>query len=149
MIFQYIFLENWKIQKKTMRNVYQLCLSTNFAKNFLSVVHRKLALLVSFCMRKADFSALVRKNFKCAENQLSARKTTPTQLTSGIHWTVIIDKFSKILRYVSQIFRETFCKFKKLSHMYELMYNLVTWSDSSMALIISKSCSGNITRRGK
>ena len=49
------------------------CISKTF---FLSDVHRKLALSVSFCVRKADFSALVGSNYKFAKNQLSARKTT-------------------------------------------------------------------------
>ena len=35
--------------------------------------------------------------------------------------------------YVYQIFRKIFCKLKKLSYMNELMYNLVTWLDWSMA----------------
>ena len=35
---------------------------------------------------------------------------------------------------VSQIFRKIFCKLKKLSYMKELMYDLITWSDWSMAL---------------
>ena len=56
-------------------------------KYFLSAVHRKLALSVPFCARKVDFPALVRENFKCAENQLSARTTTLTRLTFGIQRT--------------------------------------------------------------
>ena len=36
--------------------------------HFLSAVHRKLALSVSFCVRKLDFPALVQENFNCEEN---------------------------------------------------------------------------------
>ena len=36
--------------------------------------------------------------------------------------------------YVSQILRKIFCKFKKLSYINKLMYNLVMWFDWSMAL---------------
>ena len=50
----------------------------------LAAVHRNLASSVSFCVRKVDFPALVRENFKCAEIQLSARKRTPMRLTFGI-----------------------------------------------------------------
>ena len=56
----------------------------------LSAVHRKLALSVSFFVRKVGFPALGRLNFKCVENQLSARKTTSSRLTFGIQQTKII-----------------------------------------------------------
>ena len=36
--------------------------------DFFSAVYRKIALSVSFCVRKVDFPALVRENFKCAKN---------------------------------------------------------------------------------
>ena len=39
-----------------------------------------------------------------------------------------------LLCCASQIFKKVFYKLKKLSYMNELMYNLVTWSDWSMAL---------------
>ena len=60
--------------------------------------------------------------------------------------TVIVDKFSNFFKifnrktcfivfdYVSKIYRKMFYKLKKLSHMKELIYNLVTWSDWFMAL---------------
>ena len=50
-------------------------------KIFLSAVHRKLALSVSFSLLKVDFPALVR------ENQLSAPRTTLTWLTIDMQQT--------------------------------------------------------------
>ena len=50
--------------------VWKVTDSLNFPKkDFLTVLHRKLALSVSFCVRKVDFPALVRENLNCAENQ--------------------------------------------------------------------------------
>ena len=60
---------------------------SSLKKGFLYALHRKLALLVSFCVREVIFPALVRYNFKCAENQLSVRKMTSTWLTFDIQRT--------------------------------------------------------------
>ena len=60
---------------------------TRYERYFFFALYRKLAESVSFCVRKVhfpytwNFPALVR------ENQLSARKTTPTRLTFGARWT--------------------------------------------------------------
>ena len=50
-----------------------------------------------------------------------------------------------LLSFVSQIFRKIFCKSKKLSYMNEFMFNLVTWSNWTMALI-TKFISSQINR---
>ena len=78
---------------------------------FLSLVHLKLAFSVSFYVRKVNFPALVRENFKCAENQLYARKATPIRLTFGIRWTkkssqltvIINEPFKFYVLYIKKV----------------------------------------------
>ena len=62
-IYTYVFLYSINLLYLLLLNSF-----VQVEKIFLSPVHRNLALLVSFCVRKVDFPALVRYNFKCAEN---------------------------------------------------------------------------------
>ena len=49
-------------------SIYWIIMKIKTENKFLTTVHRKLALSVSFCVRKVDFPVLMRLNFKCAEN---------------------------------------------------------------------------------
>ena len=78
--------------------------------------------------------------FYVGNNTIIRVKTTPRILEVDFTFKDVevesVERFKrKESRSISEvIFRKTFFKLKALSYMNELMYNLVTWSDRSVAL---------------